>query len=69
MRMAVVVTYDVPHPDDTVGVLEALMPNVSTTQGFDGSVRLVVADDVDHLVAWLDDGTPTPAGPTGSERT
>lgn len=69
MRLAVVATFDVPEPDHSVAVLEAMMPHVSAAPGFDGTVRLVVADDVDHLVAWLDEGKPTPGGPSGSERT
>jgi hypothetical protein len=69
MRLAVVVTFDVGHPDQSVVILEQMMPVVAKVAGFDGMARLVVADDVDHLMAWLDNGVPTPGGPSGSERT
>jgi hypothetical protein len=54
MKALIVVSVDLPNPDEAVTVLEHLDP--PTIPYFDGEVRLVVGTDVADTIKFLDVG-------------
>ena len=54
MKVLVVVSVDVPDPEDTATVLSHLDP--PTIPYFDGEVRVVVGTDVVDTIKFLDEG-------------
>jgi hypothetical protein len=54
MKALVVISVDLPNPEESVVVLQHLDP--PTIPYFDGEVRLVVGDDVKDTIKFLDEG-------------
>lgn len=52
MRIAIVLTFDIPDPETVPSIIEAIDP--PNLPHFDGNARIVVEPEVDELVGWLD---------------
>lgn len=53
MKAIVVLTFDLPTPDDIVAVLDKMNPQA--IPHFANEARIAVGDDAEHVINWLDE--------------